>query len=357
MANGRTLLLDENPLVIQPSLAAAIGLNKAVIMQQVHYWLQSSRHSIGGRKWVYNSMKEWGKQFPFWSNKTIERAFNELIAEGLLLVANHNRKKSDNTRWYSINYDVLSERVEEYLGLAEPQEAVAAGEDTEDFSLGQNVGMEEANLHLPYRQNDEVTPPNCLSDFVILGGPLPETTTETNSDIVSQSVSQSGVGRTDGKAAAGSDRHTRELEDIIRQCELPILCKGDPELVQSITMAIQSLYHDRTFAEKNLQLPLPLIRRNLKCLNLYMIDYALRSMRQAAAGGTVIKSPARYLQRCIYNAIADCPSELLADEDLALMALYPPRSFTHDNAGNPGDTLPKWTYSDDGEGGTWRDPA
>lgn len=34
------LLLDDEPLVILPKLAAAIGLNEAIILQQLHYWLE-----------------------------------------------------------------------------------------------------------------------------------------------------------------------------------------------------------------------------------------------------------------------------------------------------------------------------
>ena len=33
------LLIDEPPLQVLPSLALKIGLNEAIILQQVHYWL------------------------------------------------------------------------------------------------------------------------------------------------------------------------------------------------------------------------------------------------------------------------------------------------------------------------------
>ena len=37
------LLIDEYPLVVQPSLAALVGINEAIILQQIHYWLQPDR--------------------------------------------------------------------------------------------------------------------------------------------------------------------------------------------------------------------------------------------------------------------------------------------------------------------------
>jgi hypothetical protein len=38
------LLINESPIMIIPSLAAKIGLNEAVVLQQIHYWLGISKH-------------------------------------------------------------------------------------------------------------------------------------------------------------------------------------------------------------------------------------------------------------------------------------------------------------------------
>ncbi|MFK9094406.1 hypothetical protein [Bacillus salipaludis] len=65
------LLINESPVMIIPSLAAKIGLNEAVVLQQIHYWLGISKHNIEGRTWVYNTYEEWQKQLPFWSVSTI----------------------------------------------------------------------------------------------------------------------------------------------------------------------------------------------------------------------------------------------------------------------------------------------
>ena len=50
-----SLLLNENPLIIMPTLAVHIGLNEAIVLQQVHYWLLKSDKLEDGRKWTYNS--------------------------------------------------------------------------------------------------------------------------------------------------------------------------------------------------------------------------------------------------------------------------------------------------------------
>ena len=32
------LLLNEQPLLIMPTLASKIGLNESIVLQQIHYW-------------------------------------------------------------------------------------------------------------------------------------------------------------------------------------------------------------------------------------------------------------------------------------------------------------------------------
>ncbi|MEH7373553.1 conserved phage C-terminal domain-containing protein [Neobacillus drentensis] len=103
------LLIKESPVMIIPSLAVKIGLNEAVVLQQIHYWLGISKHMIEGRTWVYNTYEEWKKQLPFWSVSTIKRTILSLETKGLLLSANFNEMKMDKTKWYSIDYDKLQE--------------------------------------------------------------------------------------------------------------------------------------------------------------------------------------------------------------------------------------------------------
>ena len=51
------LLIEDRPLMVLPRLAVAIGLHEAVFLQQLHYWLRSSKTlEADGHKWVYNTM-------------------------------------------------------------------------------------------------------------------------------------------------------------------------------------------------------------------------------------------------------------------------------------------------------------
>ncbi len=105
------LLIQEHPLQVLPSLATAIGLNEAIFVQQVHYWLLGSTHEHEGRYWIYNTIDEWHNQFPFWGTRTIRRVIDTLRASGVLLVANHNENPAIRTLWYSIDYAILDDQI------------------------------------------------------------------------------------------------------------------------------------------------------------------------------------------------------------------------------------------------------
>jgi hypothetical protein len=87
---GSKLLIDEPPLIVLPSLAAALGLSEAILLQQIHYWLRQGGHVRDGRRWIYNSYAQWAAQLPFWKEGAIRRILEHLRARGLLLTGNYN---------------------------------------------------------------------------------------------------------------------------------------------------------------------------------------------------------------------------------------------------------------------------
>lgn len=105
-------LINEPPLVLLPSLATAIGLNEALVLQQIQYWLSRGAKEKEGRLWIYNTYEAWTEQFPFWSKPTIVRTIANLEKMGVVLTANYNKAKFDKTKWYTIDYDKLQKIVE-----------------------------------------------------------------------------------------------------------------------------------------------------------------------------------------------------------------------------------------------------
>jgi hypothetical protein len=112
------LLIDEYPLQVLPTLAKKVGLNRAIVLQQVHYWLviakkaKDDRKFIDGAWWVYNTYDEWQENFPWWSLPTIKRTIYSLEASQLLLSKEMGAKDWDHTKWYTINYVKLNDLID-----------------------------------------------------------------------------------------------------------------------------------------------------------------------------------------------------------------------------------------------------
>ncbi|MCE4971883.1 phage protein, partial [Staphylococcus chromogenes] len=114
------LLIDDYPIQVLPKLAEEIGLNEAIILQQIHYWLNSSKHNYDGKRWIYNSYPKWIEQFPFWSESTIKRTITSLEKQNLVHVGNYNKAGFDRTKWYSINYTTLNKLMTRPSGQNDP---------------------------------------------------------------------------------------------------------------------------------------------------------------------------------------------------------------------------------------------
>jgi hypothetical protein len=110
MMNNR-LLISEPPLQVLPSLAVKVGLNQAIFLQQLHYWLQKSNHKHAGKRWVYNTYEGWREQFPFWKSlTTLKSIVKKLVDAGLVITTDkYNQKPTDRTLWYTIDYKKLNE--------------------------------------------------------------------------------------------------------------------------------------------------------------------------------------------------------------------------------------------------------
>lgn len=113
------LLFDEQPLVVDRSLAKVFGLNEAIVIQQIHYWIKINERKKSnfhdGRYWTFNALRVWHEEnFNFWSFDTVKRTFSKLEKMGILIVGNYNPDPRDRTKWYSLNYDLLDKLVAEH---------------------------------------------------------------------------------------------------------------------------------------------------------------------------------------------------------------------------------------------------
>ena len=141
------LLFNEEPIIINRLAAKVLGLNEAIVVQQIHYWLnineKAKKNFINGKYWTFNTYEKWqNENFDFWSISTIKRIFKNLFDKGILFKGKFNKKKYDQTLWVSINYDRLEELLNAYENDTNPSEptkieinldAIPEGVDADKF--------------------------------------------------------------------------------------------------------------------------------------------------------------------------------------------------------------------------------
>jgi hypothetical protein len=140
---GSNLLLDADPLLVNGTLAALIGFNQALVLQQLYYWLGDDRRPPvrDGRRWVAKSYPEWRERdFPFWSERTIQAVFLALGERGVLLSRQYSTRGGDRTKWYTIDFARLAA-----LADAAPENGVAVDGITSASSGDHNCAMPPEN--------------------------------------------------------------------------------------------------------------------------------------------------------------------------------------------------------------------
>lgn len=148
MSGKSKLLIDEEPLQVIPTLAVKIGLNRAMFLQQLHYWLQKpGAHDLDGGRWIYNTLEGWHEQFPFWSAEAIRKICAGLKERGLIVTTTeYNRRRSDRTLWYTIDYDALNALLEPGL---EPEEASPEAENDQPENIPEAPDQPEKSTEQP----------------------------------------------------------------------------------------------------------------------------------------------------------------------------------------------------------------
>lgn len=104
-------LHNKHPIVISADLAKHVGLNEAIVLQQLNYWIEGTTSGVDhdGKRWIYNTQEQWQEQFPFWSVDTVKRAFASLKKQGLILVEQLSKSKHDRTNYYCLDHGKLEE--------------------------------------------------------------------------------------------------------------------------------------------------------------------------------------------------------------------------------------------------------
>lgn len=151
------LLLDESPLMVLPGLAKAIGLEEAVVLQQIHWLLGRSKNERDGRLWVYNSYPAWNRDhFPWMVERSMRRVFDKLREMGLLIAtADHNDNRSNRTLWYTIDYEKVEALTETAVHL--DKMATSTSGQNGHMVIQENT-IQENTIHFPPSATEDVSP-------------------------------------------------------------------------------------------------------------------------------------------------------------------------------------------------------
>ena len=179
------LLYTQEPIVINPVAAEVLGVNEAIIVQQIHYWLNINEKAkinfYNGRYWTYNTYENWQKtNFRFLSVPTLKRIFKKLEDKKILIKDNFNKKKYDRTLWVTINYEKLDELMTEYEEKIEAEKNEEIKENIEISTKYQSDTMSDSNIvsscYYGEYQGDTMVSINLIP-------PIPNTNTEIKTDI------------------------------------------------------------------------------------------------------------------------------------------------------------------------------
>lgn len=102
-------ILQRRSIPLIPLLAREIGTNEALVLQQISYWMERSKTSHAGRKWVYNTTKEWvEKEFCFMSESTLKRVLNNLKKLGLIESKQLSKRTGYHINYYTVNHAAVA---------------------------------------------------------------------------------------------------------------------------------------------------------------------------------------------------------------------------------------------------------
>lgn len=135
-----------------PLIAGQVGLNAAVIYQNLFFWIEKNEangHNFkDGRYWTYNSIAAFARLFPYFTEKQIRTGIDKLLDAGLILKGNYSDDRYDRTAWYALNLPICP------AGQIEPPK----GEDDTFSQKGKRSAPEGKSLENRYNP-DENPPP------------------------------------------------------------------------------------------------------------------------------------------------------------------------------------------------------
>ena len=320
-------LFDEQPIIANKILARALGLNEALVLQQINYWIEinkkSGKNYHDEKYWTYNSIRAWQeKDFDYMSVDTVKRTFAKLEKAGYLLIGNYNKDPRDKTKWYTINDEKLEEL---YLELnkkkLEHERKILEKEsrNTMHNALGQNALMEECKIH---QCNDvystDAFDENLPMHYGSLHEPLPEITTKNSSKNTSYISSENSfhlpahedkglytmggleVGNKKIKSYQSCLEELRESTGYNEHMELgnKIIARTYDEIIR-VLADVMILNADDTVTINQTKLPAYIVQERFRSLDSSHMEYLVNALSENEAK---IRNVRAFILTAAYNA-------------------------------------------------------
>lgn len=106
-------LLHQAPhLFYSKELAAKIGRNEAICLQQIHYWMSiPGGKVVDGVKWFWKTYQQWSEELQL-SISTVRRVINNLKILGLIAVDRLSAKTYYQANWYTLQIEAVQALVQ-----------------------------------------------------------------------------------------------------------------------------------------------------------------------------------------------------------------------------------------------------
>ncbi|MDJ0649735.1 MAG: hypothetical protein QNJ60_13655 [Xenococcaceae cyanobacterium MO_188.B19] len=210
-------------------IASKLGdINAAVIIQQLHYWLQKNVGIvIDGVKWVYNSFESWVReQFKWLSVWQFRQAMNLLRSLEIVKVIRYRAKEWNQTNHYTLNYD----RLHGFLGT-ESTEAKTA-ETTENSDLCNNTDqgvtiqqIEVRTAHNSYKESEKTSLEDQTAKQSVAASPENEIIEPLGEPEAKVSQSQVTGLKQDLKGNSGAGNALDGVEASSAKCSIKVINK------------------------------------------------------------------------------------------------------------------------------------
>lgn len=229
---------------INRRISRVFGRKAADFIQSLHYWLTTKAGAIiNGIRWVYNTYEEWSKQLDI-PTSTLRALIYLLEKAGIILSGNFNKKKSDRTKWYTLDYDALKKFIGQEEGGNESSSKDPVDNSSSPCAENEHITTNRLTTKNTVLNNARAREPFFAKNDFEYNPPETESTPveKTEEVLPSEPLEKTEVVST----PAQSQQHPKETlsdEEILRIFEEinPLL----PESVKTVTPVLRNTIRKR----------------------------------------------------------------------------------------------------------------